>query len=109
MKARSVPPRAQQAQIARSDWTYSFRRGAGADHGTEKRRSLWPFTWLPRPSTKRPFDAACRSHDASATTIGLRGKAMATPVASCTRSVVVVAMASGRNGSLAFSCVTTAS
>ena len=81
-------------------------RGAGALHGTEKRRSLWPLTWLPSPITKRPREATCRSHPILAAAIGLRAKAMAMPVTSSTRSVAVAARASGRNGSCRFSIVT---
>ena len=29
-------------------------RGAGGDHGTEKRRSLWARTWEPSPIVTRP-------------------------------------------------------
>ena len=31
-------------------------------HGTLNRRSLCAFTWLPRPSTKRPLECRARSH-----------------------------------------------
>ena len=100
---------AQVFQMARIACTYSAMRGAGADHGTLNRRSLCPFTWLPRPSTNRPFEAACRSHAVEADTIGLRGNEMATLVASRTRSLCTAAIPSGMNGSCRFSMVTTQS
>ena len=50
-----------------------------------KRRSLWPFTWLPSPSTNRPREFACRSHACDASTVGLRGNATATDGVSSTR------------------------
>src|SRR3546814_10548373 len=95
--------------MARSASTYSFSRGAGGDQGTEKRRSLWPFTCEPSPSVKRPWLVSCRSQEAFATTIGLRGNAIATLVASRSLSVVTADTASGRNGSCLFSLVETPS
>ena len=59
----------------------------------------------PIPSTKRPREAIRKSHDAFATTIGLRGNAIATEVPSCIRSVQTAAMACARNGSFLFSIV----
>jgi hypothetical protein len=91
--------------MARSDWTYSRSRGAGAVQGTENRRSLCGRICGPIPSTKRPREAICRSHDVLATTIGLRGKAMTTEVPSCIRSVQTAAIACARNGSFLFSIV----
>ena len=61
------------------------------------------------PSAKRPFEAVCRSQQAFATTIGLRGKAMATAVPSSIRFVAVAATACARNGSWRFSIVSTPS
>ena len=74
-----------------------------------KRRSLWPFTWLPRPSTKRPRELACRSQACDASTVGLRGNATATDGVSSTRSVASAAIASGANTSWPNSTVITAS
>src|SRR3546814_1280435 len=61
--------------MARRLSPYSRIRGCGGVHGTLKRRSLWPFTWLPMPRWKRPPLAAWMSRLMLATTIGLRGKA----------------------------------
>jgi hypothetical protein len=55
---------------------------------------------------KRPPDARWISQLISAVIIGLRGKAIATDVPSVTRSVVIAAAASGRNGSFLISGVT---
>ena len=88
---------------------YSPMRAAGAIQGTLKRRSLCARTWLPRPSTKRPPEWRARSQAWFATIIGLRGKAMATEVASCTRSVAKAAKASGAKGSWRSSFAVTAS
>ena len=85
--------------MARSAWAYSAMRAAGATHGTENRRSLCAFTWLPSPSTKRPCECRCKSQAWLATIIGLRGNAIATEVASCARSVASAAKARGVNGS----------
>ena len=74
-------------------------RGPGESYLTEKRRSLCPFTWEPRPRMKRPPEALARSHEMWASTMGLRGKATAIEVPSLIRSVTVAAAASGRNGS----------
>jgi hypothetical protein len=59
------------------------------------RRSLWPLTWLPSPSTNRPFEFACRSQAWLAMTVGLRGKATAIDGVSSIRSVASAAKASG--------------
>ena len=56
-----------------------------------------------RPRRNRPAESAARFHEATAVTIGLRGKEMATDVASCTRCVAIAAIASGMNGSCASS------
>ena len=61
--------------------TYSRMRGPGGSKGAEYRRSTWALTWVPRPSRKRPREASASSHATEAVTIGLRGKATATPVA----------------------------
>ena len=82
-------------------------RGAGADHGTEKRRSLWARTWLPSPSVKRAPVEAARSQPMLAATMGERAKAMATLVCSSIRRVAAPATASDRNGSCRFSWVLT--
>ena len=83
-------------------------RGAGGDHGTEKRRSLWARTWLPMPSvTREPPKLEARSQPTLATAMGERAKAMATPVCSSMRLVAAPATASDRNGSCRFSWVLT--
>jgi hypothetical protein len=92
--------------MARSASTYSRMRGAGALHGTLKRFSLWARTCEPRPSTKRPREATWRSQLALATGMGLREKAMATPVERLMRAVVTAATPSARKGSFRFSEVT---
>ena len=74
-------------------------RGPGASHLTEKRRSLWPLTWVPSPRMKRPSEAAWRSQAMWARIIGLRGNATAMAVPSLIRAVVPAATARGRNGS----------
>ena len=89
--------------MARIASTYSAMRGAGCTQGTLKRRSLCARTWVPSPSTNRPCDCAFRSQACWAVIIGLRGKEIATDVASCSRSVASAAIASGANGSLASS------
>ena len=86
---------AQVFQMARRARTYSRNRGAGGLQGTEKRRSLWPFTWGPRPSRRRPLLKPCRSQARLAVIMGLRGKAMATLVPS---SRVVVWSAAEEEG-----------
>ena len=78
-------------------------RGAGGVHATEKRRSLWARTCEPSPTTKRPPVEPARSQPTCATAIGVRAKAIATPVCSSTRSVAAPATASARNGSCLFS------
>ena len=52
-------------------------RAAGCDHGIENRRVMCGLIWLPRPRTKRPPEAACRSHAVWASVIGLRANATA--------------------------------
>jgi len=61
------------------------------------------------PRTNRPREATCKSQLAFATTIGLRGKAIATDVPSSMRSVFTAAMACARNGSCLFSIVSSPS
>src|SRR4029450_392746 len=39
-----------------------------------KRRSIWAFTCVPRPSVKRPRDSFCSVHALIAVTVGLRGE-----------------------------------
>ena len=41
---------------------------------------MWAFTCVPSPSRNRPPVASASSHATGAVTIGLRGKATATPV-----------------------------
>ena len=67
-------------------------RAAGADHGMPKRFSTLPFTCGPSPSSKRPPESCASAQASCASSIGLRAKATATPVA--TRSLVVAASAS---------------
>src|SRR5215472_3947868 len=74
-----------------------------------KRRSLWPFTWLPSPNTNRPFEFTCRSQAWLAITVGLRGNATAIDGVSSIRSVASAAKASGVNTSWPSSTVVTAS
>ena len=78
-------------------------RGAGCSQRTSNRRSLCARTCVPSPSTNRPPEFTFRSQPILATIIGLRGKEIATEVASCTRSVAIAASASGMNGSCASS------
>src|ERR1700730_4015670 len=73
------------------------------------RRSLWPLTWLPRPSTNRPFEFACRSQAWLAMTVGLRGNATAIEGVSSIRSVARAARASGVKTSCPSSTVISAS
>ena len=82
-------------------------RGAGADHGTEKRFSLCGLICEPRPSVKRPPVLAARSQPMLAAIIGERGKEIATPVCSSIFFVATPATASARKGSCRFSCVLT--
>jgi len=70
---------------------------------------LWPLTWLPRPSTNRPFELACRSQAWLAITVGLRGKATAIDGVSSMRSVANAAKASGVKTSCPSSTVISAS
>ena len=45
--------------------------------------------WLPSPSVNRPCDATCRSLATTASVIGVRANAMATPVDTSSRSVAL--------------------
>ena len=81
-------------------------RGAGGVQATEKRRSLCARTWMPSPTTNRPPVEPAMSQPTSATAIGVRAKAIATPVWSSIRSVAAPATASARNGSCWFSGAT---
>ena len=89
----------QAFQTWRRAWTYSRIRGAGADQFIPKRRTMWPRTWLPSPSVKRPPDIACkipsrcRRHP-----WGLRANARAMEVRRSTFWVCSAAMARGRKG-----------
>ena len=67
-------------------------RGPGWSNTDEYRRSTWALTCGPIPRRNRPPDASASSHATDAVTIGLRGKATATPVAR-SRSVRVSAAA----------------
>ena len=80
-------------------------RAAGDDHGMEKRFVMWARICDPRPSTKRPLEAAFKSWPTCASTIGVRANATAMPVTRSTRSVSCAAKASGMNGSWAVSAV----
>ncbi len=57
-------------------------RAIGRSNSAPYLRSIWALTWVPSPSVKRPFDRSWRSFAWWASWIGLRGKAMATFVAS---------------------------
>ncbi len=70
--------------------------GPGDSNFTEKRRSLWAFTWVPSPSAKRPPEAFWRSHAVWAVIIGLRENTVAMLVPSLIREVDVAATARGR-------------
>ena len=70
----------QLSQMARMASTNSRMRGAGCDHGMEKRLVMWGLIWLPRPRMKRPFEYCCRSQPMLAIVIGLRAKATAMDV-----------------------------
>lgn len=60
--------------------TYSRMRGPGGSKAQPYRLSIWARTWVPSPSRKRPPLASASSHATWAVTMGLRGKATATPV-----------------------------
>jgi hypothetical protein len=70
--------------------------GPGDSNFTEKRRSLWAFTWVPSPRVKRPPEAFWRSQAVWAVIIGLRENTVAMLVPSLIREVDVAATASGR-------------
>ena len=74
-------------------------RAAGWLHGIEKRFVMCGLIWLPRPSMKRPFEYAWRSHAVLANVIGLRAKATAIAVPSSIDSVRSAASRIGRKGS----------
>ncbi len=78
-----------------------------ATQGVLKRLSLCARICVPRPRTNRPREAICKSQEAWATTIGLRGNAMATAVPSPMRVVETAATPNARNGSFWLSWVIT--
>ena len=85
--------------MARIACTNSRIRDAGFDQGWLKRFSMCGRICVPSPRTKRPSDRRCRSWAICAQIIGLRAKAIATPVPSSGRCVACEASASGKNGS----------
>ena len=91
-----MAPFCQQSQMVRRARIASAILGPGDSHFTEKRRSLWPLTWVPSPSVKRPPEAFCRSQAMCAVIIGLRENTVAILVPSLIREVLVAATASGR-------------
>ena len=54
---------------------------------------MWPRTWLPSPSTKRPPESFWIVHADMAVIVGLRGKAIATAVVRRSRVVAWAASA----------------
>ena len=74
-------------------------RGAGCDHGMEKRFVMCGLIWLPMPSMKRPLVSSCRSLASMASVMGLRANATAIPVPNSSFSVAAAPTAMGRNGS----------
>jgi hypothetical protein len=66
---------------------YSRIHGPGGDQFMPKRRWMCPLTWDPNPSVKRPLESFCNDHALIAVIVGLRGKAIATLVASLSRVV----------------------
>ena len=77
----------------------SRMRGAGCDHGMEKRFVMCGLIWLPMPSMKRPLVSSCRSLASTASVMGLRAKATAIPVPNSSFSVAAAPTAMGRKGS----------
>ena len=102
-------PSFQHDQIWRIARMNSRMRGAGLDHGIEKRFSIWGLIWLPRPRTKRPLDSACRSLATIAVVIGFRAKATAIDVPTITSVVPWMAIWQSRNGSWLVSGIQTPS
>ena len=84
--------------MARRAITYSRIRGAGGVQSMLKRRTMCPFTWLPRPRTNRPPDCACRSQAMYAMSMGLRAKARAMEVRRSMREVCSAANTRGKKG-----------
>ncbi len=66
---------------------------------------MWVFICDPRPSPNRPPDSNWRSFAATATVIGLRANATASPVLTLTRLVRAAATASPTNGSCLVSAI----
>ena len=99
-------PFCQQSQTARSAATYSRIHGPAGDQGTPKRRSICALTCVPSPSVKRPRDSFCKVQALMAVTAGLRGKAMATEVASFSLRVASAASAMMMKGSSLVSSTT---
>ncbi len=79
-KTSGPSPRNARKQ-ARTAPTYSRSLGPGGSNSLEYRRSMWARTWVPIPRRNLPPLASASSHATAAVTIGLRGKATATPVA----------------------------
>ena len=46
---------------------------------------MWAFTWVPNPSTNRPWLYRCKSQAICASTVGERGNATAMPVPNVSR------------------------
>ncbi len=76
----SGTPSRKLAKMARRASTYSRRRGPGRSNSLPYRRSMWARTCVPNPRRNRPSDSSASSQATWAVTIGLRGKATATPV-----------------------------
>ncbi len=91
--------------MARRARISSRMRGAGCDHGIEKRLVMCGLICEPSPRTIRPPDCSWRSWALCASVMGLRAKATVIEVMSSSRSVCSAASASGRNGSLSTSAV----
>src|SRR5580698_7399202 len=85
--------------MARMAKMSSRMRGAGCDHGMEKRLVMWGLIWLPSPRMKRPLESSWRSLARTARFMGLRANATAMPVPNSSVSVAAAPMAMGRNGS----------
>ena len=78
-------------------------RAAGCDHVELKRFSMCRRTCEPIPSTTRPPEYSCSWFVVYARLIGLRAKAMATPVPSDTEVECSAASVSDRKGSFVVS------
>ena len=94
-----MSPVSHDFQMARMARIISRMRGAGCDHGMEKRFVMCGLIWLPIPSMNRPLVSSWRSLATTASVIGLRAKATVIPVPNSSFSVAAAPMAMGRNGS----------